>query len=94
MLQNGIAVPSFASGSFPCILVPKHDKTPRFCTDMRKVNSVTKTDLFPLPRMDDCIDLVKTHTRNCVIYNSNQAFIHSYAVRVKECSRSISADNE
>ena len=26
------------------------------CTDYRKVNSVTKTDSFPVPRMDDCID--------------------------------------
>lgn len=28
------------------------------CTDYRKVNSVTKTDTFPIPRMDDCIDKV------------------------------------
>ena len=26
------------------------------CTDNRKVNSVTKTDSFPVPRMKDCID--------------------------------------
>ena len=26
------------------------------CTDYKKVNSVTKTDSFPVPRMDDCID--------------------------------------
>ena len=26
------------------------------CTDYRKVNSVTKTDSFAVPRMDDCID--------------------------------------
>ena len=26
------------------------------CTDYRKVNSVTKTDTFPIPRIDDCID--------------------------------------
>ena len=26
------------------------------CTDYRKVNSVTKTDSFPVPRMGDCID--------------------------------------
>lgn len=58
MLKNDIAVPSSSSWASPCILVPKPDKTPRFCTDMRKVNSVTKTDSFPLPRMDDCIDLV------------------------------------
>ena len=28
------------------------------CTDNRKVNSVIKTDSFPLPRIDDCIDKV------------------------------------
>ena len=26
------------------------------CIDCRKVNSVTKTDSFPVPRMDDCFD--------------------------------------
>lgn len=30
----------------------------RFCTDFHKVNLVTKPDLFPVPRMDDCIDQV------------------------------------
>ena len=40
------------------MLVPKSDKTLRFCTDMRKVYSVTKSDSFPLPCMDDCIDMV------------------------------------
>ena len=27
-------------------------------TDYRKVNSVTKTETFPIPLMDDCIDKV------------------------------------
>ena len=26
------------------------------CTDYRKENSVTKTDTFPIPLIDDCID--------------------------------------
>lgn len=56
MLENGIAEPSSSSWASPCILVPKQDRTPRFCTDFRRVNSVTKSDSFPLPRMDDCID--------------------------------------
>ena len=51
-------MPSASSWASPCILVPKPDKTPRFCTDFRKVNAVTKPDSFPLPRMDDCIDQV------------------------------------
>ena len=28
------------------------------CTDYRKMKSVTKTDSFPIPRIDDCIDEV------------------------------------
>ena len=42
--------------SSPCILVPKPDGTFHMCTDYRKVNSVTKTDSFPVPRIDNCID--------------------------------------
>lgn len=58
MLKNGIAEPSSSSWASPCLLVPKSDNTPRFCSDFRKVNSVTKPDSFPLPRIDDCIDQV------------------------------------
>ena len=37
------------------------------CTDYRKVNSVTKTDSFPVPRMDDCIDYISQakYVRKC-----------------------------
>lgn len=38
--------------------VPKSDDTPRFCTDMRNINTVTKSDSFPLPCIDDCVDSV------------------------------------
>ncbi|XP_063963929.1 uncharacterized protein LOC135156194 [Lytechinus pictus] len=58
MLQNGIIEPSSSAWSSPCILVPKPDKSYRFCTDYRKVNSSTKTDSFPIPRVDDCIDRI------------------------------------
>lgn len=58
MLENGIAEPCFSSWSSPSFLVPKTDNTPRFCSDFRKVNNVTKPDSFPLRRMDDCIDQV------------------------------------
>ena len=36
----------------------KSDQSYRMCTDYRKLNSVTKTDTFPIPRIDDCIDKV------------------------------------
>ena len=56
LLDNDIIEPSQSEWSSPCILVPKSDGTFRMCTDYRKVNSVTKTDTFPIPRIDDCID--------------------------------------
>ncbi len=58
MLDHGIAEPSSSSWASPCLMVPKSDNTPRFCTDFRKVNAVTKPDSFPLPRMEDCVDQV------------------------------------
>ncbi len=58
MLENGIAEPSSSSWASPCLLVEKADKSPRFCTDYRKVNAVTKPDAYPLPRIEDCIDQV------------------------------------
>ena len=58
LLENAFIEPSNSSWSFPFILVPKPDGSYRMCTDYRKVNSVTKTDTFPISRMDDCIDRV------------------------------------
>ena len=56
LLDNDFIDPSQSDRSSPCILVPKPDGTFRIYTDYRKVNSVTKTDSFPVLRMDDCID--------------------------------------
>ncbi len=58
MLKHGIAEPSSSAWESLCVLVPKSDNTPWFCTDLRKVNSVNKPDSYPLPRMDDCVDQV------------------------------------
>lgn len=58
MLENNIAVPSSSSWASPCLLVGKPDHTYRFCTDYRKLNAITKSDSYPLPRMEDCIDQV------------------------------------
>lgn len=58
MLEHKIIQPSNSNWSSPCVLVPKPNGSTRFCTDYRKVNAVSKTDAFPIPRVDDCIDKV------------------------------------
>ncbi len=56
LCEHGLAKQSFSPWSSPCLLVSKSDGSARFCTDYRKVNSVTVPDCFPLPRMEDCVD--------------------------------------
>lgn len=58
MLENDIAEPASSNWASPCLLAGKSDGSDRFCKDFRKVNSVTKPDCYPLPRMEDCIDEV------------------------------------
>ena len=54
MLEQGVIVPS----SSPIVLVAKKDGSTRFCVDYRKLNAITKLDVFPLPRIDDSLDVL------------------------------------
>ena len=62
MLDQGIVTPSKSPWSSPVVLVAKKDGTTRFCVDYRRLNAVTKTDVFPLPRVDDSLDQL-SHSR-------------------------------
>ncbi|GFY05858.1 retrovirus-related Pol polyprotein from transposon 297 [Trichonephila clavipes] len=59
MLDEGIVQPSESPWSSPIVLVKKKDGSWRFCVDYRKLNSVTKKDVYPLPRIDDTLDCLK-----------------------------------
>ena len=55
MLSCNLITPSTSPWSSPVVLVKKENGQPHLCFDYHKVNSVTKHDCFPLPRIDDCI---------------------------------------
>ena len=58
MLANDIIEASKSKWSSPCVLVLKAVGSYRFCTDFCKVNLITKTDSYPIPRVEDFIDKI------------------------------------
>ena len=55
MLAANIICPSRSPWNFPIMLVDKKDGTKRFCTDFRKLKSISKKSSWPLPVIDDML---------------------------------------
>jgi len=55
MLKLKVIEPVQSEWASPVILIPKPDGSPRFFIDYRQLNERTLRDLYPLPRMDDCL---------------------------------------
>jgi hypothetical protein len=56
LLDANIIRPSRSPYASPVILVPKKDNTIRMCVDFRRLNKVTVSEQWPLPRIDDILD--------------------------------------
>src|SRR3954447_21741542 len=57
MLKNKLIQPSESPWASPVVLVRKKNRKLRFCVDYRKLNSVTRRDCYPLPRIDELLDM-------------------------------------
>ena len=53
--EQGLIQESLSPWMSLIVIVPKKNGKRRLCVDYRKLNSVTKKDAYPLPRIDDLL---------------------------------------
>lgn len=59
LLKSGLIQPSKSQWTSPVVVVEKKNGKKRLCVDYRKLNSVTKKDNYPLPRIDDMLETLE-----------------------------------
>ena len=58
MISNNVIEESKSEWSSPMVIVGKRDGTIRICDDYRKLNAISETDTYPMPRIDELIKKV------------------------------------
>lgn len=87
MLGRGVIQPSESPWSSPVVLVKKKDGNWRFCVDYRRLNKITKKDVYPLPRIDDTLDCLE----GAKYFSSMDLYSGYWQIEVDEADREKTA---
>lgn len=60
MLDLGIIKESHSGWRSSILLVPKMDGSTRFCIDFRKVNALSRFDTYPMLRVEELLEKLRT----------------------------------
>jgi len=56
MLKLKVIVPSHSAWASPVVILPKKNGKARYFVDYQRLDSITRKDAYPLPRMEDFLD--------------------------------------
>ena len=87
MKDHGVVRPSQSEWCSPIVLCKRKTGEYRCAIDYRKLNSVTKADAFPMPRIDELLD----HLRSSAVFSKIDCRNGYYQVEVEEIDREKTA---
>jgi hypothetical protein len=81
LLEKGFVHPSSSPWGAPVIFVLKKDGTQRLCVDYRALNEITVKNKYPLPRIDDLFNQV----RSACVFSKIDLRSEYHQLKVREC---------
>jgi len=89
MLEHGIIEEANSPWAARVVLAKKKDGKWRYCVDYRYLNSVTKKDSYPLPRIDDTLDALGN--KDAKVFSSLDVASGYWHIPIKEQDREKTA---